>query len=84
MSKLLVVYCSMTGNTKAAAEAIAEGAKEAGAQVTLKIGTEAQPLSVRRGAFLELRMTFFASFRSGLLTHGSANSHTNEHGGAAP
>ena len=43
MSRLLVVYCSMTGNTKAAAEAIAEGAKEAGAQVTLKEGTEAQP-----------------------------------------
>ena len=43
MSKLLVVYCSMTGNTKAAAEAIAEGAKDAGAQVTLKQGTEAQP-----------------------------------------
>ena len=43
MSKVLVVYCSMTGNTKAAAEAVAEGAKEAGAQVTLKQGTEAQP-----------------------------------------
>ena len=43
MSKVLVVYCSMTGNTKAAAEAIAEGAQEAGAQVTLKPGTEAQP-----------------------------------------
>ena len=43
MSKILVVYCSMTGNTKAAAEAIAEGAQEAGAQVTLKQGTEAQP-----------------------------------------
>ena len=43
MAKVLVVYCSMTGNTKAAAEVIAEGAREAGAQVTLKPGTEAQP-----------------------------------------
>jgi flavodoxin len=43
MSQVLVVYCSMTGHTKAAAEAIAEGAQEAGAQVTLKPGTEAQP-----------------------------------------
>jgi len=43
MSKVLVVYCSMTGNTKAAAEAIAEGAQAAGAQVTLKNGTDAQP-----------------------------------------
>ncbi|MCX6096688.1 MAG: flavodoxin [Candidatus Bipolaricaulota bacterium] len=43
MSKVLVVYCSLSGNTKAAAEAIAAGAKGAGAQVTLKTGTEAQP-----------------------------------------
>jgi len=43
MSKVLVVYCSMTGNTKAAAEAMAEGVQAAGAQVTLKKGTEAQP-----------------------------------------
>jgi flavorubredoxin len=33
----------MSGNTKAAAEAIAAGAKAAGARVTLKTGTEAQP-----------------------------------------
>jgi flavorubredoxin len=43
MSKVLVVYCSMSGNTKAAAEAIAEGAKAAGAQVVVKQGTDAQP-----------------------------------------
>jgi len=43
MAKVLVVYCSMTGNTKAAAEAVAAGAKAAGAKVTLKTGTEAQP-----------------------------------------
>ena len=43
MSKVLVVYCSMSGNTKAAAEAIAAGAKGAGARVTLKTGTETQP-----------------------------------------
>lgn len=42
MSKILIVYCSMSGNTKAAAEAIAAGAKKAGAQVTIKTGTEAQ------------------------------------------
>jgi flavorubredoxin len=43
MSKVLVVYCSMSGNTKAAAEAIAEGARTAGARVTLKKGLDAQP-----------------------------------------
>jgi len=42
MSKVLVVYCSMSGNTKAAEEAIAAAAKEAGARVTMKTGTEAQ------------------------------------------
>jgi flavorubredoxin len=43
MSKVLIVYCTMSGNTKAAAEAIAEGAKTAGAQVTIKEGTAAHP-----------------------------------------
>ena len=43
MSKVLVVYCSMSGNTKAAAQAVAEGAKSAGAQVVVKNGFEAQP-----------------------------------------
>ena len=43
MAKVLVVYCSMSGNTKAAAEAIVTGAKNAGAQVTLKEGSAAQP-----------------------------------------
>ncbi|MCX7049034.1 MAG: flavodoxin [Candidatus Sumerlaeota bacterium] len=43
MSRILVVYCSMTGNTKAAAEAVAQGAKSAGAVVILKEGAEAQP-----------------------------------------
>ena len=43
MSKVLIVYCSMTGNTKVAAEAIAEGAQAAGAQVALRTGTDAQP-----------------------------------------
>lgn len=43
MPKVLIVYCSITGNTKAAAEAIAEGARIAGAQVTIKEGIVAQP-----------------------------------------
>jgi flavorubredoxin len=42
MSKVLIVYCSISGNTKAAAEAVAAGATKAGAQVTIKTGTEAQ------------------------------------------
>lgn len=43
MGKVLVVYCSMSGNTKAAAEAVAAGAEEAGAEVVLKTGFDAGP-----------------------------------------
>ena len=43
MAKVLVVYCSMSGNTKAAAEAVAAGARDAGAEVTVKTGFEAGP-----------------------------------------
>jgi flavorubredoxin len=43
MKKVLVVYCSMTGNTKAAADAVADGARAAGAQVQVKTGLEATP-----------------------------------------
>jgi len=43
MAKVLVVYCSLSGNTQAAAEAVAEGAREAGAGVVVKAGAEAQP-----------------------------------------
>ncbi|MCE5219133.1 flavodoxin [bacterium] len=47
MAKVLVVYCSLTGHTKAAAEAVAAGAKEAGAEVVVKPGSEAGPDDLR-------------------------------------
>ncbi|GMO54700.1 MAG: flavodoxin [Treponemataceae bacterium] len=43
MKKMLVVYWSGTGNTEAMAKQIAEGAKEAGAEVTLKRAGDAAP-----------------------------------------
>jgi len=43
MPKVLVVYCSMSGNTKAAAEAVAQGVVEAGGEAVLKDGFSAQP-----------------------------------------
>lgn len=43
MSRVLVVYCSLPGNTKVAAEAVAEGARSAGAEVSLKDCDEAGP-----------------------------------------
>ena len=47
MAKVLVVYCSMSGNTKAAAEAVADGARKAGAKVTVKSASEAKPEDLR-------------------------------------
>ncbi len=42
MGKVLIVYHSLSGNTKAAAEAVAEGAKEvSGTKVTIKEGLKA-------------------------------------------
>jgi len=43
MAKILVVYCSMSGNTKVAAEAVAEGARTSGAEVLVKCCAEAGP-----------------------------------------
>jgi flavorubredoxin len=43
MSKVLIVYCSMSGNTQAAAQAVAKGAESAGATVVLKASFDAQP-----------------------------------------
>jgi flavorubredoxin len=43
MPKVLVVYCSMSGNTKAAAEAVAQGVAEAKGEVVVKDGLSAGP-----------------------------------------
>jgi flavodoxin len=47
MTRILVAYCSMTGNTKAAAEAVADGARSAGAQVVVKKAADVQPADLR-------------------------------------
>jgi NAD(P)H dehydrogenase (quinone) len=46
--KVLVVYSSEGGNTEKLARAVAEGAKAAGAQVTLKRAREAEPADLVR------------------------------------
>jgi multimeric flavodoxin WrbA len=43
MSKVLIVYHSLSGNTKAAAEAVAEGVKAGGAEALIKEGLKAGP-----------------------------------------
>lgn len=42
MTKVIVVYASLTGNTEEMAEAIAAGAKEAGLEVTVKEAYDAK------------------------------------------
>ena len=49
MSKIAVVYWSGTGNTQAMAEAVAEGASEAGAEVTMFEAVDFSPEQM--GAF---------------------------------
>jgi len=43
MASVLIVYYSRSGNTKAMAGSVAQGAEEAGAQVTVKKVSEASP-----------------------------------------
>ena len=43
MTKILIVYHSLSGNTKAAAEAVADGVKAASAQAVIKDGLQAGP-----------------------------------------
>ena len=43
MAKVLIVYHSLSGNTKAAAEAVAEGVKAGGADPVVKTGLQAGP-----------------------------------------
>ena len=43
MANVLVVYCSMTGNTKVAADAVADGVRSSGARVSVKDCSEAGP-----------------------------------------
>jgi len=43
MANVLVVYCSLSDNTKLAAEAVAEGVRSAGVEVVVKSGFKAEP-----------------------------------------
>lgn len=54
MSKVLVLYYSSYGHIEAMAEAIAEGARSAGAQVDIKRVPETVPDEIARGAHFKL------------------------------
>jgi flavorubredoxin len=57
MSNVLVVYCSMSGNTKVAAMAIADGVQSAGGEVVVKSSREAGP-----GDLLDCDAVAFGSY----------------------
>ncbi|QGG58008.1 flavodoxin [Paenibacillus sp. FSL W8-1187] len=54
MEKIILVCCSMTGNTEEMADAIAAGAREAGAQLTVRdiLDAEAAELEQYDGIFI--------------------------------
>ncbi len=54
MAKVLVLYYSSYGHIEAMAEAVAEGAREAGAEVTIKRVPETVPLEVAQKAGFKL------------------------------
>jgi NAD(P)H dehydrogenase (quinone) len=54
MSKVLVLYYSAYGHIETMAHAVAEGAREAGAQVDVKRVPETVPEEIARGAYFKL------------------------------
>ena len=54
MSQVLVLYYSAYGHIEAMAQAVAEGAREAGAQVDIKRVPETVPEAIARGAHFKL------------------------------
>jgi NAD(P)H dehydrogenase (quinone) len=54
MSKVLVLYYSSYGHVEALAEAVAEGARSAGAKVDVKRVPETVPADVAKGAYFKL------------------------------
>jgi len=67
MASVLVVYSSMSGNTRKMAEALAEGARAAGAGVTLKTGLEATPEDLLACDALAIGSPDYFSYISGQM-----------------
>jgi multimeric flavodoxin WrbA len=68
MAKILVVYYSLSGNTKAMAEAVADGAREiSGAEVTVKTGLEADVADLLRCDAVAVGSPDYFSYMAGGL-----------------
>jgi len=63
--KVLVVYHSDTGNTKKAAELVAEGARGAGAEVELVLAMDAKPEAAVKAAAIAVGSPDYFSYMAG-------------------
>lgn len=69
MTKVLIVYCTMTGNTKLAAETLADAVKAVGAQAIVKDGCEATPQDLLECDAVALGSYDAFSYMGGSLKH---------------
>jgi multimeric flavodoxin WrbA len=67
VASVLIVYHSLSGNTKAAAEAVAEGAKAGGADPVLKDGLQAGPEDLRACDAIAIGTPDYFSYMAGGL-----------------
>lgn len=67
MAKVLIVYSSQSGNTGAMAQAVAEGAKSAGAAVVLKKATDANADDVMSCDVVAIGTPNYFGYMSGLV-----------------
>ena len=65
VATVLIVYHSLSGNTKAAAEAVAEGAKAGGADPVLKDGLQAGPEDLRACDAIAIGTPDYFSYMAG-------------------
>src|ERR1700748_3106057 len=69
MAKVLVLYYSSYGHIEAMAHAVAEGAREAGAQVDVKRVPETVPEAIARGAHFKLDQSASVATAEELATY---------------
>jgi flavorubredoxin len=67
MKNLLIVYHSQSGNTEAMAKAIAEGARTAGANVTLKKAVEANDADILNCDAVAIGTPNYFSYMAGMV-----------------
>jgi flavorubredoxin len=67
MSKVVIIYHSLSGNTEKMAQAVAEGAKEAGATVTLKKAADAVAEDVLGCDAVVMGTPNFSSYMAGMM-----------------